>query len=154
MSDFVRLARELRSAMQAYAANATELSDEQALTMPSLFPRWALLLSQGRPLALGAVIEKDGQLYRVMQDKITPQEHQPPGGEGMLAVYRPIDAEHAGTIEDPIPWTDGMDCHSGKYYRHDGQKWICKGDMIPCVWEPGTVGVWQWEIATDNTVDI
>lgn len=145
MSDFVRLARELRSAMQAYAANTTELSDKQALTMPSLFPKWAFLLAQGSPLAFGAVIEKDGQLYRVMQDKITPQEHQPPGGEGMLAVYRPIDAEHAGTIEDPIPWVNGMDCHSGKYYSYDGQKWLCKGDMIPCTWAPGTAGLWQWE---------
>ena len=145
MNDLVRLARELRSAMQAYAANTTELSDKQALSMPSLFPKWAFLLARGSPLASGAVIEKDGQLYRVMQDKITPQEHQPPGGEGMLAVYRPIDAEHAGTIEDPISWVYGIDCYNGKYYSHDGKKWLCKADMLPCVYAPGAAGVWLWE---------
>ena len=131
--------------MQAFAANTTELSNEQALTMASLFPKWAILLAQGSRLAKGAVIEKDGQLYRVMQDNITPQEYQPPGGEGMLAVYRPIDTEHTGTDTDPIPWVYGMNCHKGMYYLHAGKTWICKGDMLPCTWEPGTAGVWQWD---------
>lgn len=83
-------------------------------------------------------------MYRVVQ-AVTPQAHQEPGGEGMLAVYRPIDREHAGTLEDPIPWVYGMDCAAGLYYSHEGCMYLCKGDMKPCVWAPGSAGVWQWE---------
>ena len=66
----------------------------------------------------------------------------------MLAVYRPIDREHAGTLADPIPWVYGMDCYSGKYYVHGGITYLCKSDMLPCVWEPGSAGLWQWEAVT------
>ena len=51
---------------------------------------------------------------------MTPQDHQPPDGEGMLAIYRPIDQTHAGTLEDPIPWVYGMDCPAGSYFSYQG----------------------------------
>ena len=70
---------------------------------------------------------------------------QPPGGAGMLSVYRPIVPEHAGTGSDPIPYVYGMDCRSGLYYVHGGVVYLCRGDMIPCIWPPDTGGMWQWE---------
>ncbi len=76
---------------------------------------------------------------------VLPQAHQPTHGEGMLAVYRPIDTTHAGTLEDPIPWVYGMDCTSGLYYSYNAAVYLCKADMKPCVWAPGTAGLWQWE---------
>ena len=84
--------------------------------------------------------------YRVVQ-AVTPQAHQAPHDEGMLAVYRPIDREHAGTADDPIPWVYGMDCHAGKCYRYNGKVYQVAegGDMIPCTWPPDTPGMWQWE---------
>ena len=90
------------------------------------------------------ILNDGGTLYRVVQ-AVTPQAHQPPHGEGMLAIYRPIDATHAGTEEDPIPWVYGMDCTSGLYYSYNAAVYLCKGDMKPCVWAPGTAGLWQWE---------
>ena len=30
-------------------------------------------------------------------------------------------------------------------YRYEDKTYLCKGDMIPCVWTPGTAGLWQWE---------
>lgn len=69
---------------------------------------------------------RDGStLYRVVQSGgVIPQEHQPPHGEGMLAVYRPIDEGHAGTLEDPIPWVYGMDCHAGTYFSYNGHIYL------------------------------
>lgn len=133
------------AAARAYAMTTTDVPDSQALDMATLFPTWEEVLSNGAELAAGRVISKDGQLYRVVQS-VTPQAHQVPGGEGMLAVYRPIDREHAGTRSDPIPWTYGMDCITGLYYSYEGVTYLYKGDMIPCVWAPGTPGLWQWEI--------
>lgn len=73
---------------------------------------------------------------------------KPPHGEGMLAVYRPIDKGHAGTVDDPILWEYGMNCYEGKYYSHSGKTYLCKQNMTPCVWEPGTPGLWQWELVS------
>lgn len=104
------------------------------------------MLDEGQPLKKDAIINDGGTLYRVVQDNTTPQEGQPPHGEGMLAVYRPIDQSHEGTAEDPIPWIYGMDCHEGTYYSYNGKTYLCKQDMTPCVWTPDTAGLWQWEV--------
>ena len=141
----------LTAAVVSVAAISTELPDELALdmaeTVPDCFPSWEVVLQVGAELAQGRVIEKDGQLYRVVQS-VTPQAHQKPGGEGMLAVYRPIDREHAGTLEDPVPWVYGMDCLAGLYYSYNGATYRVAdgGNMIPCVWAPDTPGLWQWEL--------
>lgn len=140
---------ETRVAAMAFAATATELTDAQALEMPGLFPKWETVLAAGELIKCGRIIDDGGTLYRVVpSDGVTPQAHQPPHGEGMLAVYRPVAPEHAGTAEDPIPWVYGMDCYEGKYYSYEGHvyKVAVGGSMIPCVWTPGTAGLWQWEL--------
>lgn len=129
---------------RAMAAAATTLTDAVALSIPDLLPAWAELLSAGNQVAAGVCLTHKGQTYRVVQ-AVTPIESQPPGGEGMLAIYRPIEREHAGTLADPIPWVYGMDCYQGKYYAHGGITYLCRADMLPCVWEPGSAGLWQWE---------
>lgn len=132
-------------AVMAFCATATTITNDQALQMPDLFPTWEQVLAAGEELSADRIINKDGILYRVVQ-AVTPQEHQPPDGEGMLAIYRPIDEEHAGTLEDPIPWVYGMDCHAGTYFSYNGHIYqvAAGGDMIPCVWPPDTAGLWQW----------
>ena len=124
----------------------------QSAALAALFPAWDEVLSNGTELAAGRIISKDGQLYRVMQATV-PQAHQVPGGEGMLAVYRPIDREHAGTPEDPIPWVYGMDCLAGLCYSYNGAVYRVAdgGNMIPCVWAPDTPGLWQWELIEEGS---
>lgn len=131
--------------LRSMAKIATTISDQEALSMPDILPTWAELLERGEKIKQGVYLMKDGQCYRAMQD-VTPIESQPPGADGMLAVYRPIDKEHAGTLGDPIPWVNGMDCYNGKYYSYQGKTYLCKQDMTPCVWAPGTPGLWQWEV--------
>lgn len=125
--------------------SATTLTDNVALSVPDLLPTWEELLKEGNQVEKGVCLMYNGQCYRVEQ-AVTPIESQKPGDEGMLAVYRPIDKEHAGTQADPIPFVYGMDCYEGKYYSHEGNTYLCTGDMIPCVWAPGTPGVYQWEL--------
>lgn len=138
------LAPQMLAAARALIAPCTALTDDQVLAMPDLFPAWETVLAEGKELAAERVISKDGQLYRVVQ-AVTPQEHQPPDGEGMLAIYRPINPEHAGTADDPIPFTYGMDALEGLYYSYQGALYQVAegGSMQPCVWLPDS-GVWQW----------
>ena len=130
---------------RAMAASATGLTDTVALSIPDLLPTWYDLLSAGSEVAAGVCLVHNGQTYRVVQD-VTPLESQPPDMDGMLAVYRPIEREHTGTMADPIPWVNGMDCEEGKYYRYEDKTYLCKSDMLPCVWPPDTPDMWQWEV--------
>lgn len=143
------MAHQLSAVSRLYVqANEATVPDAAALEMPDLFRTWEEVLSDGSALAKDAIINDGGQLYRVVQDGgVTPQEHQPPHGEGMLAVYRSIEPDHAGTQEDPIPWAYGMDCRAGQYFSYNGKiyKVAVGGDMIPCVWAPDS-GIWQWEV--------
>ena len=132
---------------RAMAATATSLTDTVALSISDLLPTWDELLAAGNQVAAGVCLVHNGQTYRQVQSgPVTPQAHQPPGGEGMLAVYRPIDRKHAGTPSDPIPWVAGMDCEADKYYSHEGTIYRARQNMKPCVWEPGSDGsdtVWE-----------
>lgn len=141
-----KLSGQLSAAARMYVQAATDVPDETALEMPDLFKTWEEVLAAGQNVAQNAIINDGGTLYRVVAaGGVLPQEHQPPHGEGMLAVYRPIDTAHAGTLEDPIPWVYGMDCTEGLYYSYNATVYLCKANMTPCVWAPGTAGLWQWE---------
>lgn len=141
-----KLSGQLSAAAKLYVQAATDVPDETALEMPDLFKTWEEVLAAGQNVAQNAIINDGGTLYRVVAaGGVLPREHQLPHGEGMLAVYRPIDTAHAGTLEDPIPWVYGMDCTEGLYYSYNATVYLCKANMTPCVWAPGTAGLWQWE---------
>lgn len=142
-----KMTGELQAAARLYVQAATDITDEQALEMPSLFRTWDEVLEAGEELAANTVLNLDGQLYRVVQ-AVTPQAHQRPDGEGMLAIYRPIDKTHAGTEDDPIPFVYGMDTEQGKYYSYGGKTYLCNLTMPACVWPPDTAGLWQWTEVT------
>ena len=135
-------------AAKLYVQASPLVSDAQALEMPDLFLTWAEVLAAGTQLSKDTIINDGNQLYRVVQP-VTPQEHQAPHDEGMLAIYRPIDQNHAGTQEDPIPFVYGMDTEQGKYYGYNGKVHLCNLTMTPCVWPPETPGLWQWSEVTE-----
>lgn len=143
-----KLSGQLSAAARLYVQAATDVPDETALEMPDLFKTWEEALKAGKELSKDTIINDGGQLYRVVQ-AVTPQKHQPPHGEGMLAIYRPIDQTHAGTKEDPIPWVYGMDTEQSKYYSYGGKTYLCNLTMPACVWAPGTPGMWQWSEVTE-----
>ncbi len=104
----------------------------------------------GTEYVKGERLVYEGIVYEVQQP-VTAQEHQPPGSEGMLAVYRPlsVDADSGdepdGSLENPFAYLHGMDVYTGRYYTFEDKLYLAKADMIPCVWNPGTAGLWQWE---------
>ena len=116
--------------------------------MPDLFKTWEEVLSAGAQLAADTVLNLDGQLYRVVQP-VTPQAHQRPDGEGMTAIYRPIEPTHTGSLEDPIPFRYGMDVTQGLYYSSGGKVYLCNLTMPGCVYTPVTPGLWQWSEVTE-----
>ena len=137
------MSTQLRTAARLYVQQAAGIPDNTALEMPDLFKTWDEVLAAGAQLEANTILNNSGQLYRVVQ-AVTPQAHQAPHDEGMLAIYRPIDKQHAGTLEDPIPYVDGMDTEKDKYYSYNGKTYLCNLAMTPCVWAPDSPGLWQW----------
>lgn len=115
--------------------------DETAIVLAPVCPEWRA----GARYEAGEIVNHDGQPYRVVQ-AVDSLENQPPDADGMLAVYRPLNTGNTGTADDPIPYVYGMDVYSGKYYSFNGKTYLAKSDMKPCVWDPGTAGLWQWEL--------
>ena len=132
----------MRALQQKAAVMSIPLEDDEtALAVAPLCPVW----TPGAVYQAGEVVNHEEQAYRVIQN-VTALENQPPGATGMLAIYRPLDDQgHTGRVDDPIPYVYGMDVSTGFFYSFNGKTYLATADMKPCVWDPGTPGVWQWE---------
>ena len=88
-------------------------------------------------------------------DGVTAEAQQPPNGEGLLAVYRPLSTDPTtgetptGTQDDPIPYIGGMDVVKDKYYSYNGKLYLANANLPACVWAPDTQGLWQWTEITE-----
>lgn len=115
----VERARQMRKAAMINAATYT---DEQALEVPSLYPSWEVGIAVKENERY--FYEVDEKLYKVRQAHTTQADWTPDVTPAMWAV---IDVSHAGTIEDPIPASRGMDYIYGKYYLdpEDQKIYLC-----------------------------
>ena len=126
-----------RSAVQTMSFAPAEF---KVMAKAKLFDEW----EAGASYTAGQRIAYNGVVYEVVQD-VTAQSHQTPASAGMLAIYRPLSldesgAEHAGTLEDPIPWAYGIKIEQGKYYSHNGKTWYAIQPQNEALWEPGAQG--------------
>ena len=114
----VERAAELRPMIEAAA---TSLPDGEAATAVELFPKWAYPVSY----AVGNRVSDDGKLYKCQQAH-TSQEGWKPSATPALWVV--VDVAHAGTLDDPIPASRGMEYEYGKYYLdgEDGNTYLCQ----------------------------
>lgn len=101
---------------------AQSLTDDQALTVKAIYPIWQEII--GQTVKQGYKFLYGDVLYKAIQDNLTIQEQYIPG-EGTESLYTRIDETHAGTQEDPIPYTGNMELESGKYYSQDGVVYMC-----------------------------
>ena len=101
-------------------AAATSLPDSDAANAVELFPAW----SSGIAVSVGERYQYADKLYNVVQAHTTQSDWTPDATPAMWAV---IDKTHAGTIEDPIPASRGMEYEYGKYYLdgEDGNTYLC-----------------------------
>lgn len=111
-------AAELRPVIEQASAS---LSDGEAAKSPELFPRWAYPVSY----IVGNRVSDGGKLYKCQQAH-TSQEGWKPSATPALWVV--IDVTHAGTQDDPIPASRGMEYEYGKYYldSEDGKTYKCE----------------------------
>lgn len=115
-------ARAYRAAIEA-GANAVERSDADALTVKGIYPLWDNLIGKTVEKA-GFRFLHDGKLYKTIPAKHTFAAEWVPG-VGTESLYACIDDQHAGTVEDPIPYEGNMELTEGLYYSQNGVTYLC-----------------------------
>ena len=100
---------------------AVSLSDAAAASVPELITAWAYPVDY----AEGDRRSYGGKVHKCRQAHTSQADWTPDKTPNLWAV---IDAEHAGTQEDPIPAARGMEYEYGKYYldSEDGKTYLCE----------------------------
>lgn len=120
LEEKINRAKQLRKAAMIAAET---LDDAKAAELPTLYPTW----KSGEAVEVDdrRCYEPDGKLYKCRQAHATQADWTPDKTPALWAV---IDVAHAGTPEDPIPASRGMDYIYGKYYLdpEDEKIYLCK----------------------------
>ena len=99
------------------------LDDATALTVKSLYPDWEV----GKAYSAGERFVYDDMLYKVITAHTSQADWTPDVTESLYTV---INETHAGTPEDPIPYSGNMVLENGKYYTQDGVTYLCTRDTV------------------------
>lgn len=112
----------------AMSAQKTTMTDQEALAVKNLQKTW----KSGEKVEVGDRRQYKDLLYKcrqahTTQDNWTPDVYQ--------AGWEVIDETHAGTKEDPIPYSSGMQIYNGKYYTEDGILYLCNRDSSQAIYQ-------------------
>lgn len=108
--------------------NSVSLTASQALEMQVLFPIWGEKNAEfGKEVEIGfrlRVVEGESDtLFEVIQKHKLQADWKP--GIETASLYKIVEAEHAGTLDDPIPYVQGMAFEKDKYYEQYGVIYLC-----------------------------
>lgn len=101
--------------------NTLSVDDNTALRMLEFYPEWAA----GVDYATGYKVQHGGKLWRCLQSHTSQTGWEP---ENTPALWTEICETHAGTEDDPIPYSGNMALESGKYYIQDYVIYLCTRD--------------------------
>lgn len=108
--------------------NTYELTPAEALQVKDRYPEWIA----GITVKVGERYLSDDILWECIQGHTTQENWRP--GTSTASLWKVVDEEHAGTIDDPIPYVTPMELFEGKYYRQNGVTYKCTRDSgIPLV---------------------
>ena len=107
---------------------AQTLDDADALKIKTVYPLWEELVKLGSVKAdAGYKFLYGKDLYACRDENPTFQEAWVPGID-TAALYTRIDETHAGTIDNPIPYSGNMALEAGKYYIQNDVIYLCTRD--------------------------
>ena len=120
--------RQAHNYRAAIVTQRTAADDQTAVRSSAVYDTWEYLVE------IGYTAEKAGyrfrygeQLYKTRLDAQRFAAVWVPG-TSTGALFEALDIEHAGTVDDPIPFTQGMELVAGKYYSEDGVTYLCTRD--------------------------
>lgn len=125
---------EAESIVAALVKLRDSATDEQALSVPVLYPAWR----SGVDYVTGQRVLHGGVLYKALQDHTSQDDWTPDAAPSLFAKVLIQDAETIPEWEQP----DSTNPYSkGDKVTHNGKIWVSTIDNN--VWEPGTVEYWK-----------
>ena len=101
--------------------NTLAVDDNMALRMLDFYPEWAA----GTAYTVGYKVRRGSKLWRVVQAHTAQVGWEP---ENAASLWEQINEMHAGTMDDPIPYSGNMVLTSGLYYMQDWVIYKCTRD--------------------------
>ena len=124
--DVIERARQLRPYIVKAAQN---LDDADAVQAVQLYDEWM----PDTAYEAGYKIRRSGKVFRVRQAHTAQAGWEP---ENAPALFEEINETHAGTKDDPIPYSGGMALEAGLHYSQDGAVYLCTRDTGNPVYNP------------------
>lgn len=97
------------------------LTDEQAMAVPDIFPEFKM----GVEYVIGDRVLYNGKVYKVRQAHTSQADWIP---SAVPALFQLLNVTESGTIDNPIPWENGLVAENGKYYTENGKLYQCNRD--------------------------
>lgn len=98
------------------------LDDSKAAKIPSCYDPWEI----DKLYKVGDRCECGGKLWKCRQEHTSQKNWKP--SINTASLWEVIDVEHAGTVDDPIPYDMTMVVHAGKYYVENNIVYECIRD--------------------------
>lgn len=90
--------------------NQVPMTVKESLELAAYFPKW----EAGEAMPLGYKVSYDGSLFEVIQAHTSQADWAPKVAKSLFKV---VQVESDGSIDDPIDWESGMVLEEGKYYK-------------------------------------
>lgn len=101
--------------------NESFMPAKEALEMKEYFPVFEDLI--GDNANVGFRFQYEDSLYEVIKTHTFSEEWKP--NQGTESLYKVVQVEGEGTIDDPIEWKYNMELIEGKYYTDKGKLYKC-----------------------------
>ena len=134
---------EVQEMMVRAQINTLAVDDNTALRMVEFYPEWA----SGVAYTTGYKVQRSGKLWRVVQAHTSQAGWEP---ENAASLWTEVCESHAGTKDDPIPYSGNMTLEAGKYYSQSGKTYLCNRDTGNPVYHAlaELVGMYVTEVTT------
>lgn len=118
---------QVKIVLKAQTRAMTSFTNNEALDIRDLFDNWIDYTDENAGnLKAGQVVRTADGLWRVRQEHKAQKQYPPSIYTSSL--YERIVREHAGTVDDPIPYSPPMEIFNGKYYKEDNVTYLCNRD--------------------------
>lgn len=124
--NYIAEARKLRPIMEQAMQS---IDGNDALAAMSLYPEW----KADTAYTAGFKLTYNGKLWRVVQAHTSQIGWEPTAA---ASLFEQINETHAGTEDDPIPYSGNMALEQGKYYMQDYVVYLCIRDTLISVHNP------------------
>lgn len=99
--------------------NTYDLTPTEALKVKDRYPEWTV----GIDVKAEERYQCDDLLWECIKDHKTQENWKP--SMATASLWKVVDEEHAGTIDDPIVYIPPMEIFKDKYYIQNGIKYKC-----------------------------